>query len=79
MRSAAFSDQHPSVDFATAITNVSDGGENQLVAYVLPKERMWMFPPRTNSRSICCAPAGIHDPGRLCAVAGASLVAEWED
>ena len=29
--------QHPSVDFATAITNVSEAGENQLVAYVLPK------------------------------------------
>ncbi len=28
---------HPSVDFATAITNVSEAGENQLVAYVLPK------------------------------------------
>jgi amino acid adenylation domain-containing protein len=30
-------DQHPSVDFATAIVNVSHAGENQLVAYVLPK------------------------------------------
>ncbi len=29
--------QHPSVDYATAITNVSREGENQLVAYVLPK------------------------------------------
>jgi amino acid adenylation domain-containing protein len=29
---------HSSVDFATAITNISDGGENQLVAYILPKE-----------------------------------------
>jgi acyl-CoA synthetase (AMP-forming)/AMP-acid ligase II/acyl carrier protein len=29
--------RHPSIDFATAITNISEGGENQLVAYVLPK------------------------------------------
>jgi amino acid adenylation domain-containing protein len=29
---------HPSIDFATAITNTSDAGENELVAYVLPKE-----------------------------------------
>ena len=29
--------QHPSIDFATGIT-VSQGGESQLVAYVLPKE-----------------------------------------
>jgi amino acid adenylation domain-containing protein len=30
--------QHPSIDFATAITNISAGEENQLVAYVLPKD-----------------------------------------
>ena len=30
--------QHPSIDFATAITNLAKGGENQLVAYVLAKE-----------------------------------------
>ena len=30
--------QHPSIDFATAITNLSELGENQIVAYVLPKE-----------------------------------------
>ncbi len=30
-------DRHPSVDFATAIASVSEAGENQLVAYVLPK------------------------------------------
>ena len=30
-------DQHPSVDFAAAMANVSEAGENQLVAYVLPK------------------------------------------
>ena len=30
--------QHPSIDFATAITSISQGGENQLVAYVLPKK-----------------------------------------
>jgi len=29
---------YPSIDFATAIASVSEGGENQLVAYVLPKE-----------------------------------------
>jgi amino acid adenylation domain-containing protein len=29
---------HPSIDFATAITNTSSAGENELVAYVLPKE-----------------------------------------
>jgi len=29
--------QHPSIFFATAMTNVSEDGENQLVAYVLPK------------------------------------------
>jgi amino acid adenylation domain-containing protein len=33
---------HPSVDFATAITNVSEAGENQLVAYVLPKANVGM-------------------------------------
>jgi amino acid adenylation domain-containing protein len=30
--------RHPSVDFATAIANVSKAGANQLVAYVLPKK-----------------------------------------
>ena len=30
--------QHPSIDFATAITNLAKGGENQLVAYFLVKE-----------------------------------------
>lgn len=30
--------RHPSIDFATAVTRVSQDGENQLVAYVLPKE-----------------------------------------
>ena len=30
--------QHPSVEYATAIVTVSTEGENQLVAYVLPKE-----------------------------------------
>jgi amino acid adenylation domain-containing protein len=30
---------HPSVDFATAIASVSHSGDNQLVAYVLPKDR----------------------------------------
>jgi amino acid adenylation domain-containing protein len=30
--------QHPSIDFATAITNGPDGGEKELVGYVLPKE-----------------------------------------
>ena len=29
---------HPDIDFATAITNVSEGGETQLVAYVLLKK-----------------------------------------
>jgi amino acid adenylation domain-containing protein len=29
---------HPSVDFAAAISSISTTGENQLVAYVLPKE-----------------------------------------
>jgi amino acid adenylation domain-containing protein len=28
---------HPSIDFATAITGTSDAGENELVAYLLPK------------------------------------------
>lgn len=30
--------QHPNIEFATAITNISKEGENRLVAYVLPKE-----------------------------------------
>jgi amino acid adenylation domain-containing protein len=30
--------QHPSVDFATVVTNLSAKGEKQLVAYVLPKQ-----------------------------------------
>jgi thioesterase domain-containing protein/acyl carrier protein len=30
--------QHPGVEFATAITNISEEGENRLLAYVLPKE-----------------------------------------
>jgi amino acid adenylation domain-containing protein len=30
--------QHPSIDFAAAITNISEAGENQLVACVLPKK-----------------------------------------
>jgi len=30
--------QHPSIAFATAITIIAEEGENQLVAYVLPKE-----------------------------------------
>jgi amino acid adenylation domain-containing protein len=30
--------RHPSVDFATAIANVVEGREKQLVAYILPKE-----------------------------------------
>jgi amino acid adenylation domain-containing protein len=30
--------QHPSVDFATAITNSPNGGEAQLVGYVLPRK-----------------------------------------
>ena len=29
--------RHPSIDFATAITSTSQGGENQIVAHVLPK------------------------------------------
>jgi amino acid adenylation domain-containing protein len=29
--------QHPGIEFATAITNISESGEKQLVAYVLPK------------------------------------------
>jgi amino acid adenylation domain-containing protein len=29
--------QHPSIDFATATTNISEAGEKQLVAYLLPK------------------------------------------
>jgi amino acid adenylation domain-containing protein len=32
--------QHPSIGFGTATTTVSEGGENQLVAYVLPKEHV---------------------------------------
>ena len=30
--------EHPSIDFVTAITNLSELGENQILAYVLPKE-----------------------------------------
>jgi amino acid adenylation domain-containing protein len=30
---------HPSIEFAAAITNISEAGEKQLVAYVLPKEK----------------------------------------
>jgi amino acid adenylation domain-containing protein len=30
--------QHPSIDFATATTNIEDAGDIQLVAYVLPKK-----------------------------------------
>jgi amino acid adenylation domain-containing protein len=30
--------QHPNIEFATAITNISKEGENRLVAYVLPKK-----------------------------------------
>jgi amino acid adenylation domain-containing protein len=29
---------HPRIDFATAIINIAKGGENQLVAYVLPRK-----------------------------------------
>jgi amino acid adenylation domain-containing protein len=32
--------QHPSIDFATAITSLSELGENRIVAYVLPKENV---------------------------------------
>lgn len=31
---------HPNIDFATVIANATDSGDNQLVAYVLPKEDM---------------------------------------
>lgn len=37
---------HPSVDFAAAIIHTPKGGENQLVAYVLPKDRVAV--PTTN-------------------------------
>ncbi len=30
--------QHPSIEFAAAITNIAEGGENELVAFVLPKQ-----------------------------------------
>jgi amino acid adenylation domain-containing protein len=30
--------EHPGVEFATVITNTSEGGENRLVAYILPKK-----------------------------------------
>ena len=32
--------RHPSIEFAAAITNVTDDGENQLLAYVLPKAHL---------------------------------------
>ena len=31
-------DQHPSLNFAAAVIHTPDGGENQLLAYVVPKE-----------------------------------------
>jgi thioesterase domain-containing protein/aryl carrier-like protein len=31
---------HPSIEFASVIVRISEGGENQLVAYVLPKENV---------------------------------------
>jgi amino acid adenylation domain-containing protein len=34
--------QHPGIDFATAVTSISNAGENQLVAYVLPRENAWV-------------------------------------
>jgi amino acid adenylation domain-containing protein len=30
--------QHPNIDFATAISSTSQAGENQIVAYILPRE-----------------------------------------
>jgi amino acid adenylation domain-containing protein len=35
---ASILSQHPGLDYATAITNASEGRENELVAYVLPRE-----------------------------------------
>ncbi len=34
--------QHPSIDFATVMTDSSGGGENRLVGYVLPRERVYL-------------------------------------
>jgi amino acid adenylation domain-containing protein len=31
-------DKHPGVEFATVISNISESGENRLVAYILPKK-----------------------------------------
>jgi amino acid adenylation domain-containing protein len=38
--------RHPSIEFAAAINRISPGGENQIVAYVLPKENARV--PTTN-------------------------------
>jgi amino acid adenylation domain-containing protein len=35
---ASILSQHPGIDFATVITNLRQGGEKQLVAYVLPRK-----------------------------------------
>ena len=43
---------HPAIEFATAITNLSEGGENQLVAYILPKENAFVPTARELQRHL---------------------------
>ena len=66
---------HPSIDFATAITNISEGGENQLVAYVLPKENACVPTARELQRAFAAQLAELHDPSHLCAIARAPVIA----
>ena len=46
--------RRPRVDFATATASPGKSGENQLVAYVLPKENV-AVPMQTSCNDTCCA------------------------
>jgi amino acid adenylation domain-containing protein len=47
--------QHPSIDFAIAITNVSESGENELAAYVLPKKHACALTRRELQQHLLCS------------------------
>ena len=77
MRSVAFSWQHPSIDFATAITVLGGGRTNSWGMFSLRGNACRSHCARTPAASAGSLPDYMV-PIYLCAIACASVIAQWE-
>ena len=70
--------RHPSIDFATAIANISQGGENQIVAYVLPKKNAPVPTAHELQKHLLRSLPDYMIPAVFVRLHYAPVIAEWE-